>query len=65
MYTFFYFLGELLTVTPWVVRCVPGIFALNERVLLSGQWEHGFFAMTAVGALNVGSIHVKVCEVIN
>ena len=58
-----YTTGDLLTVNPWVVKCVPGLFALNERVWLSGQWEHGFFSLTAVGALNVGSIHVKVCEV--
>ena len=28
----------------------------NERATLFGQWGQGFFAMTMVGALNVGSI---------
>ena len=47
-----------MTVTPWAVKCMPGLLALNERVLLSGQWEHGYFSLTAVGALNVGSIYI-------
>ena len=48
--------GELLTVAPWAMKALPGLLTLNERVLLSGYWEHGFFSYTAVGALNVGSI---------
>ena len=62
-FTFLSLIGDLLTVSPWAVRCMPGLFALNERVLLSGKWKHGFYSLTAVGAMNVGSIHVKVCEV--
>jgi len=31
---------------------------LNERAVYVGEWEHGFFSMTAVGATNVGSIKV-------
>eukprot|EP00731_Ephydatia_muelleri_P022478 Em0015g61a len=51
-----HFSGELLTVAPWAMKALPGLLTLNERVLLSGYWEHGFFSYTAVGALNVGSI---------
>ena len=55
--------GELLSVAPWVVRQVPSLFALSERVLLAGYWEYGFFSLTAVGAYNVGSIEVDIDEV--
>ena len=40
-----------------MVASLPGLFHLNERVAWIGEWEHGFFSMTAVGATNVGSIH--------
>ena len=60
---FFSILGELLTVAPWAVKTMPGLFTLNERVLLFGQWEHGFFSFAAVGAYNVGSISLTVDEV--
>ena len=59
-----FLLGELFTVSPWAVRTMPGLFALNERVLLSGQWQHGYFSLTAVGALNVGSIYLDSYQVI-
>jgi phosphatidylserine decarboxylase len=57
-----HFPGELLTVAPWAVRTMPGLFTLNERVLLLGQWQHGFFSFAAVGAYNVGSISLTVDE---
>jgi len=37
---------------------ISGLFTLNERAVYSGEWAHGFFSMTAVGATNVGSILV-------
>lgn len=37
---------------------VKGLFTLNERVILSGQWKEGFLALGMVGAYNVGSIQL-------
>ncbi len=51
-----HFPGTLFPISPLVARMIPNLFALNERVVLSGQWPHGFFSMTAVGAYNVGSM---------
>ena len=51
-----YFTGELLSVNPGIARWVRGLFNYNERVCVTGEWQHGFFSLTAVGATNVGSI---------
>ena len=53
--------GYLLGVNKKVVTKVPHLFSINERVLLTGEWEHGFFSMTPVGATHVGSIILE-CE---
>lgn len=50
--------GLLLSVSPAAIRKVPNLFNVNERVVYSGQWQHGFMAMVAVGATNVGSINI-------
>ena len=48
--------GDLFSVNPKALKSINGIFNFNERVLLSGRWEHGPFLYAAVGAYNVGSI---------
>ncbi len=54
-----HFAGELYSVSPYVQRTLPGLFTLNERVVLLGRWKHGFFSYTSVGATNVGSIKIN------
>lgn len=51
--------GNLFSVDPRVLRKINGIFNFNERVLLSGHWEHGLFVYAAIGAYNVGSIKLN------
>ncbi|XP_029025349.1 phosphatidylserine decarboxylase proenzyme, mitochondrial [Betta splendens] len=53
-----HFPGSLMSVNPAVAHRVKGLFCFNERVALTGQWHHGFFSLTAVGATNVGSIRI-------
>jgi phosphatidylserine decarboxylase len=53
-----HFPGTLFPVRPWLANHIPSLFSLNERVALNGQWKHGFFSMSCVGAYNVGSIKV-------
>ncbi|CAJ2508259.1 Uu.00g094450.m01.CDS01 [Anthostomella pinea] len=54
-----HFAGELYSVSPYLQRTLPGLFTLNERVVLLGRWRWGFFSYVPVGATNVGSIQVK------
>ncbi|KAK4942601.1 phosphatidylserine decarboxylase 1 [Elasticomyces elasticus] len=54
-----HFAGELYSVSPYVQRILPGLFTLNERVVLLGRWKYGFFSYTAVGATNVGSVVIN------
>lgn len=64
-----HFPGRTFSVKPKNILIVPDLLAKNERVVLSGQWRHGYFSvfhlvslsffnfqMTAVAALNVGNI---------
>lgn len=54
-----HFAGELYSVSPYVQRMLPGLFTLNERVVLFGRWRWGFFSFIPVGATNVGSIKIN------
>ncbi|KAI2609265.1 phosphatidylserine decarboxylase [Hypoxylon sp. NC1633] len=54
-----HFAGELFSVSPYLQRTLPGLFTLNERVVLLGRWRWGFFGFVPVGATNVGSIAVN------
>jgi phosphatidylserine decarboxylase len=54
-----HFAGELYSVSPYLQRTLPGLFTLNERVVLLGRWRWGFFSYTPFGATNVGSIKVN------
>jgi len=54
-----HFAGELYSVSPYLQRTLPGLFTLNERVVLLGRWRWGFFGFIPVGATNVGSIVVN------
>ncbi|KAG9738498.1 phosphatidylserine decarboxylase proenzyme, partial [Aureobasidium melanogenum] len=54
-----HFAGELYSVSPYLQRTLPGLFTLNERVVLLGRWRYGFFSYTPVGATNVGSIKIN------
>jgi len=54
-----HFPGELLSVNPSVVRKMNKVFELNERAVYLGEWEHGFFSLTAVAATMVGGIKVN------
>lgn len=48
--------GKLHPVMPSYVNKHPDVFRVNERVVLYGEWKHGFFSTAFIGALNVGSI---------
>lgn len=51
--------GYLDPVKPAYVNKHKDVFKNNERVNLFGEWAQGFFMMSFVGALNVGSIKLN------
>ena len=48
--------GRLFSVNPQTTRCIPGLFARNERVIALFDTDLGRMAMVLVGAINVGCI---------
>lgn len=54
--------GEMFSVSPFILKYIPNLFVLNERVVLNGRWKHGFFSFTAVAAYNVGNIKLSFDE---
>mmetsp|Transcript_37568 Transcript_37568/g.49436 ORF Transcript_37568/g.49436 Transcript_37568/m.49436 type:complete len:211 (-) Transcript_37568:613-1245(-) len=54
--------GYLEPVDPRYLKGHQDVLKSNERVNLLGDWKQGFFAMSFVGALNVGSIKLHFDE---
>jgi phosphatidylserine decarboxylase len=50
------FAGEGLPVMPLVTGYVSDVFSMNERLVLSGEWDTGQMHMAAVGAAHVRGI---------
>jgi len=48
--------GKLYSVNTYTAETVPGLFAVNERVINMFETEHGPMALILVGAINVGSM---------
>ncbi|CAH8842902.1 unnamed protein product [Trichobilharzia szidati] len=55
-----HFPGRLLSVRPNLAGRLPGLYAINERVVYLGEWNHGLMSFTAVGAFGVGNIRVNI-----
>ncbi|XP_063718833.1 phosphatidylserine decarboxylase proenzyme, mitochondrial-like isoform X2 [Symsagittifera roscoffensis] len=67
-----HFSGSLLSVRPSILKFfsrtlsggksddnISAVLSIQERCVMVGEWKHGFFAFTAVGASNVGSIDLN------
>ena len=54
--------GYLEPVDPRYLKGHRDVLKTNERVNLLGDWKHGFFALSFVGAMNVGSIKLHFDE---
>lgn len=59
-----HFPGTLFPISPSVGMWIPNLLALNERVILLGERDAGFFSLSPVGAYNVGSISLNFDKVL-
>jgi len=57
-----HFCGELLPLRTGFLQRVNDVFAVNERVVLTGSWRHGQMNLVAVAAANVGNIFLDFDE---
>lgn len=57
-----HFCGELLPTRESILRRIDDVFAVNERVVLSGRWRHGQMHVAAVASANVGGIYLDFDE---
>eukprot|EP00386_Alphamonas_edax_P014455 GDKI01044408.1.p1 GENE.GDKI01044408.1~~GDKI01044408.1.p1 ORF type:complete len:407 (+),score=57.63 GDKI01044408.1:2-1222(+) len=53
-----HFSGECLPVLKAFCKKINDVFAVNERVVLTGEWTHGKMFYSAVAAYNVGNIRM-------
>jgi phosphatidylserine decarboxylase len=59
-----HFTGELMSVDPWFVHRVPGLFTRNERIVVHAESPVGWLAYVAVGATCVGSIFLDNTDIV-
>lgn len=52
-----YIPGKLFSVSPEIIRAIPGIFSRNERLICIFDTDRGPMAVILVGAMLVASIH--------
>ncbi len=55
--------GALWPVNDWALRSIPGLFAVNERVVTFVESDLGLIAVVMVGATNVGRIKLSYLDV--
>ncbi|MDH7555218.1 MAG: archaetidylserine decarboxylase [Spirochaetota bacterium] len=55
--------GKLYTVQDWLVKMLPGLFTVNERITSYIQSAFGLVAVCKVGAMNVGRISLSYAPV--
>jgi phosphatidylserine decarboxylase len=55
--------GKLYTVQDWLVKILPGLFTVNERITSYIQSAFGLVAVCKVGAMNVGRISLSYAPV--